>query len=264
MHSTPQPIPSEAAEAGRGGSAAAPASGLVGQVTSHTRTTTYPTTRRSEALAVVNRERRFRRMRRCVIGHADAVREVPGFRSQGIMVTLTYREDESWNRKQVSRYITAVRNWLARRGVQLRYEWVIELTRRGRPHYHVLFWVPHGVRIPKPDLSGQWGHGLSKIELARKPVGYLVKYATKGTDGDLPKGGRLFGCGGEPAARFVAHRRGLPSWLDQAALPDSRLVRVPFVGWVERETGAVHRSPYSFVWGRDASGLITLEVSFCG
>jgi len=241
-----------------GRQAAAP--GLVEQVTSQTRTTVFATNRLSEARAQVSRHRRIRRMRRCVIAHADTVRDLPGFRHQALLVTLTYRPDAGWDSKQVARYVDLTRKHLARRGVELRYQWVIELTRKGRPHYHLLFWVPHGTRIPKPDESGHWPHGLTRVEVARRPVGYLVKYATKGDGGELPRGARLFGCGGDRDARFQAHRKGLPAWLDEAATPGTRVRRVPFVGWLEADTGAIHASPFRFVWGRDPCGLVTLTM----
>jgi len=140
-------------------------------------------------------------------------------------------------------------------------EWVIETTKRGVPHYHLLFWVPHGTRIPKPDESGHWPHGMSRIEVARRAVGYIVKYATKGTDHELPRGARLFGCGGDRSARHLAHRAGLPRWLRESASPGVRCIRVTGAGWLEVETGLTHRSPYELHWGRDPIGLVTLTIA---
>jgi len=202
------------------------------------------------------RGRRLRRMRRCTVAHAEACRTVLGHRVEAIMATLTYRPGEDWNRRQVSRYVDATIKWAARRKVRLRYQWVIELQQRGAPHYHVLWWVPHGFRLPKPDAQGHWPHGSSRIELARRAVGYLVKYATKGDDSmALPRGGRLFGCGGEPDARLPKHRASLPKWLDDRATPGASLVRAPGAGWVERETGLCHRSPFSILWQTYPGGV---------
>lgn len=165
--------------------------GLVGQATSVT--LRLPTFSVRQAIRELNRTRRIRRMRRVVISAADATRDIPGFRCRGIFVTLTCADDAAWSVRDISAYVRAVREWLRRRGIPCRYQWVIELTRRGRPHYHVLFWLPVGIKLPKPDASGQWSKGLTRIELARRPVGYLVKYATKGNlaDSMLPRGARL-------------------------------------------------------------------------
>lgn len=241
--------------------AAAGGRGLVEQVTSSPHTLTkYPSTDLYAVRKMLNRERRCRRMRRCVVAHADAVKERQGFRTEALMVTLTYRPTSEWNSRQVARYVHTVRKWLARRGVELRYQWVIETTKAGRPHYHLLLWVPHGTRIPLPDASGQWPHGSTRVEVARRAVGYLVKYATKGTDHELPRGARLFGCGGDAAARYEAHRAGLPRWLDRSASSGTRCTRVANVGWLEAETGVVHRTPYQLLWGKDDVGLITLTI----
>ena len=147
--------------------------------------------------------------------------------------------------------------------MKIRYQWVVELQRRGAPHYHALFWVPHKFRLRKPDEAGTWPHGSSRIELARKAVGYLVKYATKGTDEhELPRGARLFGCGGEPCARHPAHRAGLPRWLDAVASSGSHVDKVPCMGWVERDTGAVHRSPFRMAWEPYPGGIRLIVTRF--
>jgi len=236
-----------------------PPLGLVEQVT----TRTLPHMSEAVAIRELNRERRIRRMRRVVIASADATRALRGFRVKGILVTLTYRDSSPWRSEDVTRYVNCVRQWLRRRGVRCRYQWVLELTKRGRPHYHVLFWVPQGTKLPKPDSSGQWVNGLSNIAAARRPVGYLVKYATKGgLDGELlPRGARLFGCGAaEDCVRLARHRAGLPAWLNEAASPCSRVVRVVRVGWVEADTGAIHRTPYEVLFLRNDLGFVVVVV----
>ena len=47
-----------------------------------------------------------------------------------------------------------VREWARRKDIFIHYVWVLELTKRGRPHYHVLFWLPKGVSMPKADKQG--------------------------------------------------------------------------------------------------------------
>lgn len=236
--------------------------GLVEEATSNTRVTRFPpemTIR--DVRSHIARQRRVRRMRRVVLAHADQVRAVPGFRVEPVMVTATYRPGELWNQRQVSRFVARVRVHLARRGIPLKFQWVIEHTKKGVPHYHLLFWLPHGFQLPKPDEQGWWPHGMTRIERARSAVGYLVKYATKGFDGELPKGARLFGCGGDAAARFQAHRAGLPGWLNAAATPGERLERVTGLGWMEKGTGEVHASPFRMCFRLDPGGGWILEVT---
>lgn len=242
--------------AGSRGAAPAPAPGLVEEETSTTRVTDYPGKSRRDVHRELARCRRLSRMRRVVVAHCEAVRDTQGFRTDAIMVTLTYRPGVEYDKRQVSRFIDQEVKWAARRGVRLKYQWVIELQERGAPHYHVLFWVPHKFRLRKPDEAGTWPHGMSRIGLARKAVGYLVKYTTKGDeDSAFPRGARLFGCGGEPCARHPAHRAGLPRWLHAVATPTSKVYRVPAIGWVERDTGAVHQSPFTLAFESYIGGV---------
>lgn len=241
--------------------------GLVGQVTSGVSITRMPTMSTSGAARELNRRRRIRRMRRVVIGTADAARDHAagrGRRFDALLVTLTYAEVAQWSTRDVSRYIKATREWLSRRGIEAIYQWVIELTKRGRPHYHVLWWVPKGMRLPKPDSSGHWDRGLSRIERARKPVGYLVKYATKGgiETGDIPRGARLFGAGAtDNGIKLARHRFGLPTWLNEAATEGSRCTRIPRCGWVEKDSGVIHSSPFSVEFTKDDMGLVLVVIT---
>ena len=78
------------------------------------------------------------------------------------MVTLTYRDDVDWSPRQVSNYLKCVREWARRKGIFIHYVWVLELTKRGRPHYHVLFGCLKGVSMPKADKQGWWKHGMTR------------------------------------------------------------------------------------------------------
>jgi len=113
------------------------------------------------------------------------------------MLTLTYRPEVKQLARQITACIANIRAHLARRGVDGRYVWVQEFTKRGRPHYHVLWWLPRGVTLPKPDKRGWWPHGMTRIEWARNAVGYIAKYASKGDSLHQPEAGsRMHGSGG--------------------------------------------------------------------
>jgi hypothetical protein len=145
---------------------------------------------------------RLRRMSHGVKTAARLMSEVctrRGFRYRAAMITLTYRDAAQWRACHVREFLDTVRKFTQRAGHDFRYVWVAEMQQRGVVHYHVLVWMPHGFRLPKPDDRGWWAHGSTKIEWARKCVGYLAKYASKGMEPDapaFPKGIRISGNGG--------------------------------------------------------------------
>lgn len=182
-----------------------------------------------------------------------------GSRYDALMLTCTYRPGVKWAPEHVSMLLDNLRVFAKRRGVALRYQWVIELTGAGIPHYHLLLWVPRGFRFPYPDQRGWWTQGSTRIELARRAVGYLVKYTSKGFDdtspGSIPKGARLFGVGATGAAeRHEVRRARLPAWLEEVTEPWQLPKRVVRVGFVCAETQQVYRSPYEFHLAREADG----------
>lgn len=130
-------------------------------------------------------------------------------------ITLTYRDGGDWKRRHISDFLKQMRRWMKARDAGLLYAWVAELQKRGALHYHLIVWVPRRLRLPRPDASGWWPHGMSNIETARNPVGYMVKYATKTRPEDLKrlkKGVRLHGNGGHSPAHRVALRETLAPW----------------------------------------------------
>src|SRR5690606_33854316 len=89
----------------------------------------------------LNRQRRLRRMRRVVIRSAEAARgsfEWSRVRYDALMATFTYRPGVLWRPEHIRECVRRVKQWCDRRGVAVRYQWVIELTRAGVPHYHLL------------------------------------------------------------------------------------------------------------------------------
>lgn len=125
-----------------------------------------------------------------------------------VFITLTYKDQELWCKRDISRLIDYYRkDWkqrLSRDPSEFRYIWVAEMQKRGCIHYHLVLWCPRGKSLAKPDKAG-WDKGHSNIQgVKRGVVGYLSKYLSKGSKpaahkGEkvyFPKGCRIFGFGG--------------------------------------------------------------------
>lgn len=160
-----------------------------------------------------------------------------GFRpDRVVMVTLTYATD-TWQPRHVADFIAHVRKHMQRRKEQLRYVWVAELQRRGVIHYHFAIWLPHALRLPKPDHRGWWPHGATRIEVARNAVPYLLKYLSKDTSktlGRFPKGARVYGVGGlEHSMRRARRWLNLPSFVQGNSSIEDDWRRVKGGGWCD-------------------------------
>lgn len=203
---------------------------------------------------------RLKRMRRSVLNASRClVRARRGFRDRWLMVTLTYAESTLWDPKQLAAFFHRVRMWFARKGLKATYVWVLELTKRGRPHYHVLIRLPVSVRLPRPDDVGWWPHGSTRTEQARGAVGYIAKYASKGGErADFPKGARLHGSAGlTPEGRIYVQFWNLPVWCREQLENVTRVKRVAG-GFVVAETGQFLPTPFQVVF-RAGSILIVLK-----
>jgi hypothetical protein len=178
-----------------------------------------------------------------------------GFRFKPAMLTLTYRDDVEFSPRQISDLLQHVRKWLQRHGAPfVAYVWVMELTKRGRPHYHILIWLPHGMRLPKPDKQGWWPWGYTRIEWARSALGYLVKYSSKaqgqGVDDAyvIPERARLHGNGGlDPSRRRIRRWRLFPQWVREVFSFDDDPMRAKGGGFASRVTGEFHETPWRLV-----------------
>lgn len=198
---------------------------------------------------------RLKRLRCSVLTAARLhVQEKP--RWKVAMLTLTYKNlapgregRDRWAPGQISDLVRHVRQWLKRRGVEMRHVWVQEFTKKGRPHYHVLLWLPLGLTIPKPDKRGWWPHGTTQIEWARDAVGYIAKYASKADSLHPPaKGARMHGNGGLTGGALIEQRWWkLPGWLRECVEPSDGVRRAApgsGGGFVNPGSGEVYRSPW--------------------
>lgn len=206
------------------------------------------------AICVNPLKTRLKRMKHGVVTGArlhDESYSKGGFRSKAAMLTLTYRPEVVWSPRHVSELVRHIRQWCHRRGFVFRYVWVLELTKAGKPHYHLLIWLPKGVTLPKPDKQGWWKHGFTRIEWARKAVGYIAKYASKGLDeANFPKGARIHACGGLlPDASIERSWWLAPTWVRKVWPEPCYMVR-PCMGggWCSKLTGELVHSPWDVLF----------------
>lgn len=181
----------------------------------------------SSFTAVSAAENRLRRLKHHVRTAGRLIRETmhrAGRKWRAVFVTLTYRPGERWAPKHVASFLDNVRKWGTRQGVRVGYVWVAEMQKRCAVHYHLVIWVPAGLRLPRPDgHKGWWKHGTSNVQtVKRNAVGYLMKYVSKGGGDypDLPQGARICGSGGLDAmARDELHYWRLPRYVRERLEP---------------------------------------------
>lgn len=175
-------------------------------------------------------ERRVKRLKKSVwaSGHLHGIADRGHRPPVCWFVTLTYAQADAWEPDHVSKSIERFRNWCRSIGVPCRYTWVAEIqpqrmARTGKAvvHYHLLAWLPHGVRMPQWDRKPTsrralfWPHGMTNTEVAKSGVGYLMKYLSKlGELTRFPRGLRLYGIGGlTHEARQTRSWFNLPEWV---------------------------------------------------
>lgn len=207
-------------------------------------------------------ERRLRQMRKGVLTSARLIQEElqnAGVPYRSALVTLTYRSGEEWAPCDINALLAHYRKWAKRRSAWVRYVWTLELTKAGRPHYHIVLFLPRGVTPPLPDKQGWWRKGMTNAKWARSPVGYIAKYASKGGvfACELPKGARLWGCSSLSTLNSCRLRWSLaPSWLQKLIPFEDGVSRVRG-WWLNASTGWAYSSPWLFDCCR--SGAVVLR-----
>lgn len=165
--------------------------------------------------------RRIKRLKRSVwaSGHLHGMASRGMRPPQCWFVTLTYVGVSDWKPQHIRDALRRFRSWCEVNGHPCRYTWVAELQNRGAVHYHLLAWLPQGVRMPHWDRpqgrrAAFWPHGMTNTEKALSGVGYLMKYLSKlGELTKFPKGLRLYGIGGLcKDGRSVRRWYNLPEW----------------------------------------------------
>lgn len=231
-------------------------------------------------MGFIAEQARLKRVRHGVMTSARLMEEqraelqIGGFRLKAVFLTLTYRPGASWNPKDITGCLKAIRDYLQRRGLPMVYCWVAEIQERRaerRPgetslHYHVMLWLPFKMRLPMPDKRGWWPYGSTAIERARYPVSYLAKYASKGGCMDyVPSGARMVGGGGLTKERRAERAWWMcPAWLRAKWSQEHRPKRAEGGGWMSRLTGEVIASPWRMVGIARGVGWTYLRFEIAG
>jgi len=215
--------------------------------------------RTSDTHSVCKFESRVKLTRKNVINSARLISEDlarSGFRYKAAMITPTYAPWAEWEPKQITDLLKTIRQYLARRGHKFRYVWVMELTKKGKPHYHLILWLPKGLTLPKPDKQGWWKHGMTKIEWAKNSVGYIAKYASKcSSEHSFPRGARLCGSGGlTPESRIEKRFWTMPKYVRDCVEQIQDIKRIPG-GFLINDSGEFIPSRYEFV-GMEYNNII--------
>lgn len=250
--------------------------GLVSVQTTQTRQRVCPQVHRGDAIERVGLVERARaddgwvidsqglrlaklRMHVGFAARAHAVSEKRAHREQAVMVTLTYRGDNTqWKPTHLTEATNRFRIWCRRRGIGCRYVWVAELQERGVIHYHLIAWLPLHERMPMWDRRGWWPHGMTRTERARNAVPYLLKYLSKDASksfGSFPRGARLYGVGGlDPALRRARAWLNRPSFVQGNSSIDDPWKRAKGGGWQDPQ-GNVWKSEFELTRIGEARGV---------
>lgn len=222
----------------------------------------------AECITIDKDQARVTRLRKSVgVAGKCHLNVSPGVGDNNVMVTLTYAgTNADWQPRHVSDYIRKVREWFKARcpGEKLRYVWVAELQKRGVIHYHAVFFLPAGVRMPRADRKGWWPHGMTNTMKANRPVAYLMKYASKiesKTVGGFPRGARIHGCGGLTSVGAAIRRWCLwPAYVQGNAAVGEPWRPAPGGGYLNAETGEHLESEWALT-GSGHSSFIRVRTT---
>lgn len=168
-------------------------------------------------------------------------------RSKGlyaVAMTLTYRNGEHFAPGHITDFFEGARPKLKRMGHALPYVWTLE--RASALHYHLIVWLPRGIRFCHKDLEKWWPWGSTWIEACRH-VRAWTRYISKSDDKqNLPPGARLFGSGGlDAAGKAQVFTATLPYWLRVLGSCGVAITRW-HRKWVDIETGEIFKSPWKW------------------
>jgi len=172
-----------------------------------------------------------------------------------LFFTLTYRDGEQWESKQITNFINNYRVFIKRKlndkNYKLTYIWTAENNKdREYIHYHGLIWIPNGILPPKPDRRDRtrkewWQYGWSNVQRAFNPAVYIGKYIGKSSEPlKLPKRSRTYSINVRHLIDLSFLR--CPGWVCYNSKFGDKLKRIKGIGWVNITTQKWFESPYIF------------------
>lgn len=195
-----------------------------------------------------------------------------GFRYRAALITATYAPGQEWHARDITQLTNNYQTWAKRKGFTLPIVWVAELTKAGVVHYHLMLWVPRGVTPPFGDKGIKkrwWSKGLTNSQWSFSPVGYLAKYASKGTTNghQFPKGCRLHGRAGISAkvSRAIVYKLA-PLWLKELVPEAHGVERVTRQWYAPNPRWKFDRGRYLEVrgWWRDLKTRMCFRTPWVG
>lgn len=114
------------------------------------------------------------------------------FTEKDLALTLTFGEDPASDREAVTRlqkYLRKLRSLYKKAGIELKYLWSMEKTKRGRVHFHLV--LSGGLDRDLLEQLWPWGYSNSKrLQFEQGGLAALGAYMTKSHwSGDEPRGG---------------------------------------------------------------------------
>ncbi len=103
------------------------------------------------------------------------------FSERDLALTLTYAinpESDEIATKDIQRWLRRVRYRYRKRGMELKYIWTMERTKKGRYHFHVVL----SGGIDRDELEQLWGHGYAnskRLQFDESGLTALSRYMTK-------------------------------------------------------------------------------------
>jgi len=177
---------------------------------------------------------RIRQVQRRIFAVAKVLPPKDGFRYNFKLVTLTYADGRPWNPKHISSTIRLFSDWYkSKTGVRPRYQWVMELQKNGKPHYHILIAVRIGLFIPYFDVplygarGAWWKHGTTNMVHDIKHGGaYMAKYVSKGSKAsDYPRGSRIYGTFKDMLVSWALTWATAPRYVRLLTIPGEQLTK---------------------------------------
>jgi hypothetical protein len=176
---------------------------------------------------------------------------------EAVMLSLSYAAADGWRPDHISVFMDKLRQWFRRQtGMHMPYVWVMEMQRRGVPHYHIMLWMPAELRLPFPDQGIRtpwWPHGSSNLKRDIQHRGaYLAKYIAKGEDMGFPRGARTFGSSHHEWVRDARRWASAPGYVRAMIPQDDRVSRRPRVfvpaGYRLRVHPDLGKLPFNRIW----------------